>query len=154
MVLSIRKVSFENEDLAGTGIFWFKDLNEPDPYLILPIMSSVLNYINLGVSDRHKSSNFSDWLGMHCSEESPRRTNTGLSIDFVVSSRSSRFSTCHLPTSGQQVPLSTGSHLPCSYWCSKLSLKSHGSSTKLTQTFSLITSACMQSGHQRTTKTM
>ena len=60
MVLSIRKVSFENEDLAGTGIFWFKDLNEPDPYLILPIMSSVLNYINLGVSDRHKSSNFSD----------------------------------------------------------------------------------------------
>jgi membrane protein insertase Oxa1/YidC/SpoIIIJ len=50
MVLSIRKISFENEDLTGAGILWFKDLNEPDPYLILPVMATMLNYINLGVS--------------------------------------------------------------------------------------------------------
>ena len=50
MVLSIRKISHENEDLAGAGIWWFKDLNEADPYLILPIVATVLNYFNLGVS--------------------------------------------------------------------------------------------------------
>jgi len=51
MVLSIRKISFENDDLAGQGIWWFKNLNEADPYLILPILATVLNYINLGVSN-------------------------------------------------------------------------------------------------------
>jgi hypothetical protein len=50
MVLAIRKISFENEDLAGTGMLWFKDLNEPDPYLVLPILATALNYFNLGVS--------------------------------------------------------------------------------------------------------
>lgn len=50
MVLSIRKISYENDDLAGTGILWFKNLNEADPYLILPIIATILNYINLGVS--------------------------------------------------------------------------------------------------------
>ena len=50
MVLSIRKVSFENNDLEGAGIWWFKNLNEADPYLILPIIATILNYINLGVS--------------------------------------------------------------------------------------------------------
>jgi len=47
MVFSIRKISFENSDLAGQGIGWFKDLNEADPYLILPLVSTFLNYINL-----------------------------------------------------------------------------------------------------------
>ena len=50
MVLSIRKISTENEDLAGEGIFWFKDLNAPDQYLILPLIATALNYFNLGVS--------------------------------------------------------------------------------------------------------
>jgi membrane protein insertase Oxa1/YidC/SpoIIIJ len=50
MVLSIRKISYENDDLAGAGIWWFKNLNEADPYLILPIVATILNYINLGVS--------------------------------------------------------------------------------------------------------
>jgi len=50
MVLSIRKIAFENEALAGAGALWFKNLNEPDPYLILPILATILNYINLGVS--------------------------------------------------------------------------------------------------------
>lgn len=50
MVLSIRKISFENEELSDAGIWWFKNLNEPDPYLILPIIATVLNYVNLGVS--------------------------------------------------------------------------------------------------------
>ena len=48
MVLSIRKLSFENDDLAGKGILWFKDLNEPDPYMVLPLAACLLNYINLG----------------------------------------------------------------------------------------------------------
>ena len=48
--MSIRKISFENNDLQGAGILWFKNLNEADPYLILPILSSVLNYFNLTVS--------------------------------------------------------------------------------------------------------
>lgn len=51
MVMSIRKISFENNDLQGAGILWFKNLNEADPYLILPIFSSVLNYYNLTVSE-------------------------------------------------------------------------------------------------------
>lgn len=49
MVLSIRKIAFENDELIGTGILWFKNLNEADPYMILPIVATVLNYINLGV---------------------------------------------------------------------------------------------------------
>ena len=53
MVLSIRKIAFENDDLAGAGAFWFKNLNEADPYLILPIIATILNYINLGVSQKY-----------------------------------------------------------------------------------------------------
>lgn len=49
MVLSIRKISYENDDLAGAGVLWFKNLNEADPYLILPLVAAVLNYFNLGV---------------------------------------------------------------------------------------------------------
>lgn len=55
MVLSIRKISFENTDLEGAGMLWFKNLNEPDPYLILPILATALNYFNLGVSPHHLS---------------------------------------------------------------------------------------------------
>jgi membrane protein insertase Oxa1/YidC/SpoIIIJ len=50
MVLSIRKISFENEELTGAGMLWFPNLNEPDPYLILPITAALLNYFNLSVS--------------------------------------------------------------------------------------------------------
>lgn len=48
MVLSIRKISTENEDLTGAGVFWFPNLNEADPYLILPVIATALNYFNLG----------------------------------------------------------------------------------------------------------
>lgn len=51
MVLSIRKISYENEDLSGAGMLWFPNLNEADPYLILPISAALLNYWNLTVSD-------------------------------------------------------------------------------------------------------
>ena len=50
MVLSIRKISTENEDLSDSGYLWFKNLNEPDAYLILPLLATALNYFNLGVS--------------------------------------------------------------------------------------------------------
>jgi membrane protein insertase Oxa1/YidC/SpoIIIJ len=50
MVLSIRKISYENDDLQGAGILWFPNLNEADPYLILPLLATILNYVNLGVS--------------------------------------------------------------------------------------------------------
>lgn len=50
MVLSIRKIATENDELTGAGALWFPDLNEPDAYLILPIIATVLNYVNLGVS--------------------------------------------------------------------------------------------------------
>ena len=47
MVFSIRKIATENDDLAGQGLWWFKDLNEMDPYMILPIVSSIFTYVNL-----------------------------------------------------------------------------------------------------------
>ena len=47
MVLSIRKISYENDELAGAGMLWFPNLNEPDPFLILPISAALLNYWNL-----------------------------------------------------------------------------------------------------------
>jgi hypothetical protein len=30
MVLSIRKIATENDDLTGAGVLWFPDLNMPD----------------------------------------------------------------------------------------------------------------------------
>jgi hypothetical protein len=51
MVLSIRKVATEEESMTGAGMWWFKNLNDPDPYLILPVVATILNYINLGVSN-------------------------------------------------------------------------------------------------------
>lgn len=70
MVLSIRKISFENEDLAGAGMLWFPNLNEPDPYLILPITAAMLNYFNLSVS-------ISLRLILFYSEASRKRMNIG-----------------------------------------------------------------------------
>ena len=57
MVLSIRKISTENEDLTGAGMLWFKNLNEPDAYLILPLVATCLNYFNLGVSSHSNMTN-------------------------------------------------------------------------------------------------
>ena len=51
MVLSIRKISYENEELEGAGALWFPNLNEPDPYFVLPITAALLNYFNLSVSN-------------------------------------------------------------------------------------------------------
>ena len=48
MVWSIRKIATE-QDLTGTGILWFKNLNEADPYMILPIISVIVTYFNLCV---------------------------------------------------------------------------------------------------------
>jgi membrane protein insertase Oxa1/YidC/SpoIIIJ len=48
MVWSIRKIATE-EDLSGKGILWFPNLNEADPYMILPIISVIVTYFNLGV---------------------------------------------------------------------------------------------------------
>jgi membrane protein insertase Oxa1/YidC/SpoIIIJ len=47
MVMSIRKIAYE-EDLKASGILWFKDLNQPDTYMILPVFSVLLTYYNLG----------------------------------------------------------------------------------------------------------
>lgn len=48
MILSIRKICTENNFL-NEGILWFKNLSEPDPYMILPIISSIITFYNLGV---------------------------------------------------------------------------------------------------------
>ena len=50
MVLSIRKISHENDDLHGAGALWFPNLNESDPYLVLPLVAASINYFNLSVS--------------------------------------------------------------------------------------------------------
>jgi hypothetical protein len=74
MVLSIRKISYENEELAGAGILWFPNLNEPDPFLILPITSAILNYFNLTVSLI-----FNKYLNIfEFSVESQKKTNIGM----------------------------------------------------------------------------
>lgn len=49
MIFSIKKISAE-ENLTNTGILWFKNLNEPDPYMVLPILAVGITYYNLGVS--------------------------------------------------------------------------------------------------------
>ena len=51
MIMSIRKISYENEELTGAGMLWFPNLNEADPYLILPLTAALLNYFNLTVSN-------------------------------------------------------------------------------------------------------
>ena len=47
MVMSIRKICYESEDMAGQGALWFPNLSEPDPFFILPITAALLNYANL-----------------------------------------------------------------------------------------------------------
>ncbi len=47
MIFSIRKIAYD-EDLTDTGMLWFKNLNEPDNYYILPILSAFLTYVNIG----------------------------------------------------------------------------------------------------------
>lgn len=49
MVFSIRKLATE-QDLTNHGILWFPNLNEADPYMILPIFSVVVTYFNIGVN--------------------------------------------------------------------------------------------------------
>lgn len=115
MVLSIRKISFENDDLTGAGMLWFKDLNEPDTTLILPLVATVLNYINLGVSIFSCRLTF-DYL----SEESQRKTNTGGSTDLDRFSKFYRSFICHLHTLGLLVHLSTGSAQALLYCFSRL----------------------------------
>jgi hypothetical protein len=102
MVLSIRKISFENEDLAGAGMLWFPNLNEPDPYLILPITAALLNYFNLSVSK-------SILLISLFSEASQKRTSIGTLTGSELSSVSFNFSICPSPIPGQQELSYTGS---------------------------------------------
>ena len=99
MVLSIRKISTENEDLTGAGMLWFKNLNEPDAYLLLPLIATVLNYFNLGVS----------CLLWFCREASPKTMSIGSSTGSVLSSRFCNSSTCHSPINGRQAHSFTGS---------------------------------------------
>ena len=47
MVMSIRKICYESEDMAGQGAFWFPNLSEADPFFVLPITAALLNYANL-----------------------------------------------------------------------------------------------------------
>ncbi len=47
MIMSIRKLAYE-QNLENTGILWFTNLNLPDPYMILPLISVGLTYYNLG----------------------------------------------------------------------------------------------------------
>ena len=111
MVLSIRKISYENDDLAGAGIWWFKNLNEADPYLILPIIATILNYINLGVS-------ITFTLISSLSVESQKTMSIGSSIVSVPFSKSSNFCIYLSLISGQQGRSSIGSHLPSLCLCS------------------------------------
>ena len=60
MVMSIRKISYELPELTGAGILWFPDLNEMDPYCILPVTAALLNYFNLTVS-----AHFQNFLLIH-----------------------------------------------------------------------------------------
>ena len=47
MIFSIRKLAYE-QDLTNTGYLWFKNMNEADPYYILPAISFALTFYNLG----------------------------------------------------------------------------------------------------------
>ena len=100
MVLSIRKVATEQDDLTGAGIWWFKNLNDPDPYLILPIVATLLNYINLGVSFILFDLLFREAL--------LKKMSIGLSIDLGLSFKFYSFSICLLHMLGQLVLLYIG----------------------------------------------
>jgi len=95
MVLSIRKISFENEELTGAGMLWFPNLNEPDPFLILPITAAMLNYFNLSVSNP-KTFIFSYSAALR------KKMNIGTLTDLELFSVFCSFSIYRSPTLGQQ----------------------------------------------------
>lgn len=47
MVMAVRKISYEEDSMQGAGMLWFPNLNEADPYLVLPLLAAGLNYFNL-----------------------------------------------------------------------------------------------------------
>ena len=58
-VWSVRALCVENEALKTGGVLWFQDLSQTDPFMVLPLVSIGLTYINLqiGVTKENK-----DWL--------------------------------------------------------------------------------------------
>jgi membrane protein insertase Oxa1/YidC/SpoIIIJ len=58
-VWGVRSLCVKNEDLKTGGIFWFENLCESDPLMILPVLSMGMTYLNLqlGVTAENK-----DWL--------------------------------------------------------------------------------------------
>ena len=45
--MAIRKISYEEPAMEGAGMLWFPNLNEADPYMVLPLAAAALNYFNL-----------------------------------------------------------------------------------------------------------
>jgi hypothetical protein len=113
MVLSIRKISFENEELTGAGMLWFPNLNEPDPFLILPITAAMLNYFNLSVSNPKP-------LFFSYSAALRKKMNIGTLTDLELFSVFCSFSIYRLPTLGQQALSYIGSAAVASCLCSHL----------------------------------
>lgn len=58
-VWSVRYLCATNSELQTGGTLWFTDLTESDPYMILPVISCSLTYLNLqrGITPQTK-----DWL--------------------------------------------------------------------------------------------
>lgn len=58
-IWGVRALCVHNKELVDGGIFWFRNLTEADPYMILPVISMGLTYFNLqkGVTAENK-----DWL--------------------------------------------------------------------------------------------
>lgn len=56
-IWGVRSLCVRNPDLKTGGIAWFTDLSAADPYLILPILSIGLTYMNLqrGVTEENKN---------------------------------------------------------------------------------------------------
>jgi hypothetical protein len=113
MVLSIRKISFENEDLHGAGALWFPNLNEPDPYLILPVAAALINYFNLSVS------NLKAFIFFY-SEALRKKMSIGILTDSELFSVCYSFSIYRSPTPGQLVLSCIGSAVVASCSCSHL----------------------------------
>ena len=55
-IWGVRSLCARNTELQTGGILWFTDLTAPDPYLILPVVSLGLTYMNLqrGVTQENK----------------------------------------------------------------------------------------------------
>lgn len=137
MIMSIRKISFENiEELTGQGALWFPNLCDQDPYIILPIVSALLNYFNLTVSPF-----FVHLLDLH-SEESQKKQNTGTSTELGLPLRCCSFCIYRLPIVGLLVPSFTGSAPPALYSFSTTSCDRDGSCRRSTPTSSTTTLRC------------